>query len=178
MAVMEHLRDVKMITDNTLARIEPMKQTIVLLKKHGVAMKPEEDFLVILENIKTDLRDTEEKALGPVKGKILPIQKKESENIKESVRNFRKEVEAYRIKFKENLPYHTEHSSPEIIQAAYEKIDEYHNSTHDLITESQRLRNLETLFDLTESKFKPLEECHHDLINLKRNWDLISLIDG
>ena len=115
MAVMEHLRDVKMITENTLARIEPMKQTIVLLKKHGVAMKPEEDFLVILENIKTDLSDTAEKALGPVKGKILPIQKKESENIKESVRNFRKTVEAYRIKFKENLPYHTENSSLEII---------------------------------------------------------------
>ena len=77
MTVMEHLRDVKMITDNTLARIEPMKRCIILLKKHGVAMKPEEDFLVILENIKTDLSDTSEKALGPVKGKILPIQKKE-----------------------------------------------------------------------------------------------------
>jgi hypothetical protein len=86
MDVMQHLRDVKMITENTLARIEPMKETIILLKKHQVAMKPDEDFLVILENIKTDLSDVAEKALGPVKGKILPIQKKESENIKEEVR--------------------------------------------------------------------------------------------
>jgi hypothetical protein len=151
---MEHLRDVKMITQNTLARIEPMKQTIVLLKKHGVAMKPEEDFLVILENIKTDLSDTAEKALGPVKGKILPIQKKESENIKEEVRNFRKEVEEYRNKFKENLPYNVTESSDEVILAAYQKIDEYHTTTDALIKESERLRNLETLFDLTESKFK------------------------
>ena len=46
-----------------------------------------------------------------------------------------------------------------------------------MITESERLRNLETLFDLTESKFKSLEDCKCDLINLKKNWDLIALID-
>ena len=52
MEVMTHLRDVKMITENTLARIEPMKATILLLKKHGVTMKAEDDYLVILENSK------------------------------------------------------------------------------------------------------------------------------
>lgn len=31
---MTHLRDVKMIKDRTLDEIEPMKQTIMLLKKH------------------------------------------------------------------------------------------------------------------------------------------------
>jgi hypothetical protein len=41
MEVMEHLRDVKMITENTIARIEPMKETIMLLKKHFVHMKPD-----------------------------------------------------------------------------------------------------------------------------------------
>jgi hypothetical protein len=34
MKVMTHLRDVKMIKDRTLAQIEPMKQTVMLLKKH------------------------------------------------------------------------------------------------------------------------------------------------
>ena len=34
MRVMTHLRDVKMIKDRTLEEIEPMKQTIMLLKKH------------------------------------------------------------------------------------------------------------------------------------------------
>lgn len=51
MQVMTHLRDVKMIKDRTLEEIEPMKQTIMLLKKHQVKM--EEDFLVKLENSKT-----------------------------------------------------------------------------------------------------------------------------
>jgi len=51
MQVMTHLRDVKMIKDRTLDEIEPMKRTILLLKKHQVKM--DEDFLVKLENCKT-----------------------------------------------------------------------------------------------------------------------------
>lgn len=51
MQVMGHLRDVKMIKDHTINEVEPMKQAIVLLKKHGVHM--DEDFLVKLENCKT-----------------------------------------------------------------------------------------------------------------------------
>ena len=47
-----------------------------------------------------------------------------------------------------------------------------------MIAESERLRNLETLFALTESKFKMLDDCKHDLVNLKKNWDLIALIDS
>lgn len=31
---MTHLRDVKMIKDRTLEEVEPMKQAILLLKKH------------------------------------------------------------------------------------------------------------------------------------------------
>jgi hypothetical protein len=65
MRVMTHLRDVKMIKDRTLDQIEPMKQTVVLLKKH--ALKMDEDFLVKLENSKTALVDVSEKSLGPVK---------------------------------------------------------------------------------------------------------------
>jgi hypothetical protein len=49
-----------------------MKQTIMLLKKHQLKM--DEDFLVKLENSKTHLVDVSEKALGPVKEQILPLQ--------------------------------------------------------------------------------------------------------
>ena len=72
MQVMTHLRDVKMIKDRTLEEVEPMKQTVMLLKKHGVKM--EEDFLVKLENCKTQLIEVSERALGPVKEAILPLQ--------------------------------------------------------------------------------------------------------
>jgi len=72
MQVMTHLRDVKMIKDRTLEEVEPMKQTVLLLKKHGIKMKV--DFLDKLENCKTQLIEVSEKALGPVKEAILPLQ--------------------------------------------------------------------------------------------------------
>ena len=38
MAVMTHLRDVKMIKEKTLEQIDPMKQAIMLMKKHQVSL--------------------------------------------------------------------------------------------------------------------------------------------
>lgn len=86
MRVMTHLRDVKMIKDRTFNEIEPMKQVIGLLKKHQLKM--DEDYLVKLENCKTQLVDVSEKALGPVKEQILPLQNKEAQNIKDRLRKF------------------------------------------------------------------------------------------
>lgn len=86
MAVMTHLRDVKMIKDKTLDMVEPMKQAIMLMKKHQVKM--EEDFLVVLETSKSGLKDVAEKALGPVKESILPLQNSGAENIKGRLARF------------------------------------------------------------------------------------------
>lgn len=97
MKVMEHVRDVKMIRDRTLNEIEPMKQTIMLLKKHQLKM--EEDFLVKLENSKTSLVDVSEKALGPVKEQILPLQNQEAGNIKQRLSLFAVTVQEFRNEF-------------------------------------------------------------------------------
>lgn len=72
--------------------------------------------------------------------------------------------------------YATAEKSP--IQEAYEKIDDYYIQTMEMQETSDKLRNLEGLFDLTESKFKQIVDCKNDLVNLKRNWDLISCIDS
>lgn len=78
MRVMAHLRDVKMIKDRTLEEIEPMKQAVMLLKKHQQSMPKDakmmdEDYLVKLENAKTALVEVSERALGPTKEAILPL---------------------------------------------------------------------------------------------------------
>jgi hypothetical protein len=72
--------------------------------------------------------------------------------------------------------YATAEKSP--IQKAYEQIDDYYVQTMEMQGTSDKLRNLEGLFDLTESKFKQIDECKNDLVNLKKNWDLISCIDS
>lgn len=74
MKVMAHLRDVKMIRDRTLEEIEPMKQAVLLLKKHQQVFPKDSDYIIKLENNKTALVEVSEKALGPIKEAILPLQ--------------------------------------------------------------------------------------------------------
>lgn len=175
MQVMTHLRDVKMIKDRTLDEIEPMKQAIMLLKKHQVKM--DEDFLVKLENSKTALIEVSERALGPVKEAILPLQNQEAGNIKKKLSDFARKVHEFRMHFQASCPYHIEDSSVDIIDNAYRTITDFYNQTCELEEEARALNNLETLFDLQKSSYKQLKDCKAELNSLKYMWDLIALID-
>jgi len=172
---MTHLRDVKMIKDRTLEEVEPMKQTVLLLKKHGIKM--EEDFLVKLENCKTQLIEVSEKALGPVKEAILPLQNQEAGNIKKKLLDFQKKVAEFRIKFQQQCPYNIDQSSIAIIDSSYNLITDFYNQTLEMEEEAKALNNLETLFDIQKSTYKPLKDCKSELQSLKYMWDLVSLID-
>jgi len=97
MNVMTHLRDVKMIKDRALEELEPMKNTIALLKKHQVKM--DEDYLVKIDDEMTKLIEVSEKALGQVKEAILPLQTQEAGNIKKTLSDFANKVQEFRIKF-------------------------------------------------------------------------------
>lgn len=114
-----------MIKDKTMSEIDPMKTTVVLLKKHGV--QPEEDLLIDLENMKTRLVEVSENALGPVKEQILPLQKIQADNIKQEIDEFKRKVEQFRKRFSETCPYHTENVNTEIIDKAYGTITSYYN---------------------------------------------------
>ena len=175
MQVMTHLRDVKMIKDHTISEIEPMKHAIVLLKKHGVHM--DEDFLVKLENCKTQLYEVSESALGPIKELILPLQNEEANNIKQRLRQFEIEVIDFRVEFQRNCPYHLENSSIEIIAQSYETISVYYEKLMALEERAKDYNNLETLFELQKSGYKQLKDCKNELISLKYMWDLIALVD-
>lgn len=175
MQVMTHLRDVKMIQERTLQEIEPMKQTVLLLKKHQLKM--DADYLVGLENSKTALVDVSEKALGSVKEAILGMQKQEAASLKDKQKDFYKRVLDYRNEFLKALPYHTKESGEEIIAASYAKIDEYYEKTIAFEREAAELNNLETLFDIEPIKYKALADCKYELQNLKLMWDLVALID-
>lgn len=175
MKVMTHLSDVKQIKDRTLDSIEPMKQTIMLLKKHQVQMQS--DFLVELENSKTKLVEVSMNALGPVKETILPLQTKEASNIKDRLRKFEIKVGEFRMEFSNALPYHIQEISSDIIQQSYDKIEQYYTKTCLLEEEAQELNNLEILFDIQKSSYKQLKDCRNELVSLKYMWDLISLVE-
>jgi dynein heavy chain len=137
----------------------------------------DEDFLVKLENSKTALVDVSEKAMGPVKEQILPLQNQEAGNIKQRLSKFNVQVQEFRVDFQNNCPYHLDKSSPEIIDSSYGAIGEYFAKTVALEDEAKTLNNLETLFDMQKSSYKALKDCRNDLQNLKQMWDLVALID-
>jgi len=173
MSVMTHLRDVKMINKRTLKEIEPLKQTVLLLKKYVKIP----DYLVILENTKTGLVEVSEKALGFVKENILNMQKQEATALKERQKDFDKRVFNYRNEFMKNLPYHERMGGADTIAKSYNKIVEYFTTTEEYEKEAAELNNLETLFDIEPIKYKALVDCKRELIQLKYLWDLISLVD-
>jgi hypothetical protein len=165
---MTHLRDVKMIKDRTLDEIEPMKAAVMLLKKHQQSMPKEakmmdEDFLVTLENAKTNLVEVSERALGPTKEAILPLQTAEAKSIKDRLQKFTVKVAEYRYEFQTTCPYHVNGSSPELIEKAYGTIAEYYEKTNQLEIEAKNLNDQETLFDMQKSSYKQLKECRVEL---------------
>jgi len=137
----------------------------------------DEDFLVTLETNKSQLKEVSEKALGPVKESILPLQNQEAQNIKCRLARFGVVVQEFRIKFQNTLPYHVAETSQEIIDGAYNMISAFYIETCKLEEEARELNNLETLFDLQRSSYKQLKDCKSELISLKEMWDLVALID-
>lgn len=177
---MTHLRDITQIKDKTYERFPNLRDTIQLLKKHNVDFhlaNPKQDLLVEVENCKTALEDTADNALGPVKELILPLQSKESDNVKQRVRQFQIKVLEYRGEFTSKLPYNLTDSSDEIINKSYEMISEYYTRTCQMEDEAKELQVLESLFELQRTNQKELKDCKNELKQLKHMWDLISLID-
>jgi dynein heavy chain len=123
------------------------------------------------------LKEISEKALGPVKESILPLQNQEAQNIKGRLARFGVMVQEFRIKFQNTLPYHVAETSQTIIDSAYAQISEFYNETLTLEKEAADLNNLETLFDLQKSGYKQLKDCKSELVSLKEMWDLVAIID-
>lgn len=159
MSVMTHLRDVKMIQERTLNEIEPLKQTVLLLKKYVKIP----DYLVTLENTKTALIEVSEKALGFVKENILNMQKQEATALKQRQKDFDKRVFEYRNDFIKNVPTNVRMGGADEIAKAYDKIRQYYIKNKEFEAEAMELNNLETLFDIEPNKYKALNDCTKEL---------------
>jgi dynein heavy chain len=145
------------------------------MKKHQV--KVDDDYLVVLENNKSQLIDVSERALGPIKEAILPLQNQEAQNIKARLARFSVEVQEFRIKFQNNCPFHVADSSSEIIEKAYTTISDFYDEMCEYEKTAKDLNNLEGLFDLTRTSYKQLKDCRSELVSIKQMWDLVALID-
>jgi hypothetical protein len=72
-------------------------------------------------------------------------------------------VAEFRIKFQQQCPYNIDQSSIAIIDSSYNLITDFYNQTLEMEEEAKALNNLETLFDIQKSTYKPLKDCKAEL---------------
>jgi dynein heavy chain, axonemal len=174
MKVMTHLRDMKMVKEGAVNLVEPMRETVMILKKNNIPL--ERDLLGMIEQARTRIEETNEKALE-VKEVILPLQTQETKNIKKDLDAFTIEVKLFRSEFIAERPCLKDTSSPAIVENSYNAISTFYKKLVEIENKAKEYNNLETLFELQKSGYKEIKDCRNELKALKYMWDMISFVD-
>ena len=176
MDVMGHIRDVRKRVEETNAMFEPLRETINLLKKHGVsmdgAMIGDDELMDNLENAPMKWEIIVNKAYKK-KETIMPMQNAEADQIKSRLTSFVNRIKAFRTEFRNNAPFAF---TQKAVDEAYQSIDEYYARLCDLKREAVDFNNLEDLFELEISTWRDLDNTETDLKLLKSLWDLKSVL--
>uniref|UniRef100_A0A0G4GMS7 Dynein-1, subspecies f n=1 Tax=Chromera velia CCMP2878 TaxID=1169474 RepID=A0A0G4GMS7_9ALVE len=167
--VMTHIRDVRIAGDAVKAMIDPLRNQVGLLKKHNTQVAEEK--IAALDSAQQRWDEVTHKAFE-VKETILPLQNMEMLNIRKTLDQFQTDVEEFRQKFEHDAPFNHEYE----FEAAYAKLDEFYRETMRMHEQASEYKNLETLFDMTESKYRPITQTLADLQLLKDIWDAITLV--
>jgi len=122
--VMKDIGDVRKRMEVTQAMFEPLKETVQLLKNHGVDIASTEvsgkDVQDYLEEAPMAWDSLVKKSFKK-KEEILPLQMIEVESLKEEIDDFDTSVRDFRQQFKREAPYNFEGRC----QDAYKKMDEW-----------------------------------------------------
>lgn len=175
MKIMSHVRDVRTIKEICDNIFVPMREQITLLKKHGVQM--EGDLITKIEDQKTKYEDLKLK-VNEVKAVILPHQTEETKKIKINLSAFDEKVSKFREDFCRDCPQKFEDMSDEVINNAYLTIDRLYKALIVVDEEARGYNELNELFELEKSNYRPLKECRQEVGMLKILWDAVSLVQN
>lgn len=176
--VMGHLRDVRKRTDSSEAMFEPLKNTVSLLSRHGVATPG--DIVSGLDNIINSSWNSLKKKATLTKEKHSNEQSQQAEKVKRDAKEFEFKAEDFFNYFKKNMPY--EYSSE--WEQAYDDIDKMHHGVPELpfksLIEIQkdavRLNEMQELFELYVMEYRQIDQCVKEAKFLKQVWDMIGMV--
>mmetsp|Transcript_25005 Transcript_25005/g.85566 ORF Transcript_25005/g.85566 Transcript_25005/m.85566 type:complete len:4525 (+) Transcript_25005:136-13710(+) len=176
-------RDMRKREANTDAMFEPLKQTVQLLKGHGIilaepVLKKLEEGPMAWNLIKKEREKTAEK--------LSTLQQGEQRQITNRSDAFGEKVEKFRKLFQEltaGLVKGT-HIMIDDIDEAFETLDHFHQGEPDekfkygsvksIMHESVELNESQELFELVVRDYVALRRCDEELVTLKLLWDMIS----
>lgn len=189
MSVMGNIRDVRCRMDDTIEMLQPLKDTVNLLKQHRVdlddevlhgsaagreepnsaGMRSSEPLLEFLDAASLKW-DSLVNFTFRVKEQIMPLQNQEVEFINASLQKFKHQVEDFRGLFKDEkkgAPFSFRGTPDE----AYGLISKFRNLYEEKWERAKELNSLEELFELQISKYRTLGQTDSELCVLKTLWD-------
>jgi dynein heavy chain len=181
MDVMAHVRDVKKAMDETRELFSPLRDTVALLKTHGITLdstyvgEDTEYEIEVLEYLETAPMkwDAVVNKMFKKKEEILSLQQQEAKNIGEELEKYFLELRAFRNDFRANAPFAFMGEPTE----AYSSLDDYDVQLAELKVRAAKFNELEELFELDISRYNEIPETRNDMRLLKSLWDFRSLLN-
>lgn len=173
--VMTHIRDVRKQMTRTTELFDPLRDTVQLLKLHGVNV----DETKIGDHAVQDYLEAAPMQWEAIvnktfqkKEEILPLQLAEVESIKEDLESFYLDMRKFRTVFRTTAPFSFQGSPHD----AYVEMHKFAVALHHKMHQAREFNELEELFELQVSKYQETTETLYELQQLKKCWDFKDLV--
>ncbi|CAJ1396873.1 unnamed protein product [Effrenium voratum] len=170
---MTKIRDVKLARGAMQRLFQPLREQVQMLKKHHCSIS--EESWNNLEHAPAHWAEVDRAAFNE-KEKILPLQNQEMVKIRGKIEGFREDVRSFRAEFLERCPFGSEYAVSAKYDKSYAIINKYHRKTMEIRARAEQFNDLELLFDMAMSDYRPLNDCLSNLVLLKNLWDLIVMV--
>eukprot|EP00698_Gefionella_okellyi_P011840 TRINITY_DN3147_c1_g1_i1.p1 TRINITY_DN3147_c1_g1~~TRINITY_DN3147_c1_g1_i1.p1 ORF type:complete len:4456 (-),score=1211.74 TRINITY_DN3147_c1_g1_i1:43-11907(-) len=170
LAAMNLLLALRDRADRTEKMFEPLRQTVAMLRKHGVTVG--DDVMEELDEA-PDWWDGVKKLSYSFKTQLQPLQAKEVKRIKTLELAFEAEIRAFAGKLGQTPAFRFATG----FQDAYREIDQLNLEMRKLEERRHEIQRKQMLFELATQEFPLLNECRPDVVLLKQVWDVVALVD-
>jgi dynein heavy chain len=169
-ACMVVIRDVGNKVDGTRAMFEPLRDTLLLLKREGVGLDDikvaEADLQEYLESAPLKWDRVVNKTFKK-KETIMPLQNLKVEQIKEELEQFFLDMRTFRGSFRTDAPFKFKGA----ISEAYANMEDKASSMNEMAAQAAIWNVTEELFELQVSKYPEIESTAVEIKLLKLLWD-------
>ncbi len=154
---------------STLGLIEPLEQTVALLKKFDADVD---------ESVHRQLASARKKwesvvnLVYKIKERVNVLQNGEVDKIKQKVRNFSQELSDFREVFRNEMPFRNGVE----VDEAFEDIFHFHLELLKMESKAAKLMDLERVFELSVTSHQEIKKCRSENRNMKHLWDMIAII--
>eukprot|EP00232_Nephroselmis_pyriformis_P019075 CAMPEP_0182900652 /NCGR_PEP_ID=MMETSP0034_2-20130328/28990_1 /TAXON_ID=156128 /ORGANISM="Nephroselmis pyriformis, Strain CCMP717" /LENGTH=4527 /DNA_ID=CAMNT_0025034901 /DNA_START=131 /DNA_END=13711 /DNA_ORIENTATION=+ len=179
------MRDIRKRADRTDNMFDPLRQTVTLLKKYGIALPDQ-----VLKNLEEApmMWASVKKKMFTVREKLSNLQQAEAKAIRDKSDEFGGEVESFRKFFQKKAPFACPSGQLKLddVAPAYEILDHFHHgdvtsdykwgSVTNVVGQAKTLNESQDLFEIFVVDYVALRRCEEEITYLKSLWDTVAVV--